>query len=164
MLDIRRRAHVSLFLGTTCVDSYLLSRRLAVQDSLSYRITVIDKTVGRLLKLRPLPPVVKYREAVVVDRLPATARTRPYTCFCGDPLVTQFCGIEERRLTRGVRNAVGRCGGSVWESNPPEPPKAPLNGFEDRAGHQTKSAPSRVQALVATASISTRTFFGSPAA
>ncbi len=32
-------------------------------------------------------------------------------------------------------------GGSVWELNPPEPPQAPPNGFEDRAGHQTRSAP-----------------------
>ena len=36
--------------------------------------------------------------------------------------------IEKRRLTRGVRSAVSRCGGSVWESNPPEPPKAPPIG------------------------------------
>ncbi len=50
-------------------------------------------------------------------------------------------GSEKRRLTRGVRDAVSRCGGSVWESNPPEPPKAPPSGFEDRASHQAKSAP-----------------------
>ena len=50
-------------------------------------------------------------------------------------------GIEKRRFTLVVRNAVSRCGGSVWESNPPEPPKAPPSGFEDRASHQAKSAP-----------------------
>ncbi len=39
----------------------------------------------------------------------------------------------------GVRNAVSRCGGSVWESNPPEPPKAPPSGFEGQSGVSASS-------------------------
>ena len=69
----------------------------------------------------------------------------PPTGLFRHPFVTQFVtGIEKRRLTRGVRNAVSRCGGNVWESNPPEPPKAPPSGFEDRASHQAQSAPKRM--------------------
>ena len=32
-------------------------------------------------------------------------------------------------------------GGSVWESNPPNPPEAGRNDFEDRRNHQAPSAP-----------------------
>ena len=53
--------------------------------------------------------------------------------------------FDARRLARRVmgmlRRLKGGSGGSVWESNPPEPPKAPPSGFEDRASHQAKSAP-----------------------
>ncbi len=59
-------------------------------------------------------------------------------------IVTQSgTGSEKRRLTRGVRNAVSRCGGSVWESNPPEPPKAPPSGFEGQSQFLSRFALSR---------------------
>lgn len=53
-------------------------------------------------------------------------------------------------------------GGSVWGSNPPEPPKASPDGFEDRAGHQAQSAPT-YRFRSAMVSISTRACFGSAA-
>ena len=60
-------------------------------------------------------------------------------------------------------------GGSVWESNPPELPKAPPIGFEDRASHQAQSAPEAAprsgnQPANAIASISTLAYLGSAAA
>jgi len=66
----------------------------------------------------------------------------PPTGFFCHPFVTQFVTGKRKTAPRAaVRNAVSRCGGSAWESNPPKPPKAPSNGFEDRTGHQARSAP-----------------------
>ena len=57
---------------------------------------------------------------------PEEAGVRPPTGLFRDPFVTQFVTGKRNTAPRlSVRDAVSRCGGSAWESNPPEPPKAP---------------------------------------
>lgn len=40
-------------------------------------------------------------------------------------------------------------GGSVWESNPPDPTTSGHDGFEDRGSHQAPSTPSVTAAELA---------------
>src|SRR5256885_8362934 len=51
-----------------------------------------------------------------------------------------------RVASKAVLRVIAKAGGSVWESNPPDPTQSGHTGFEDQGSHQTPSTPSPVHA------------------
>ncbi len=102
-------------------------------------------TVTRGLPLSVAPTLVGYlgRKRLSCFLTPATATPPPTT-----PVLYNFSTVGGREPLTHQTRSERLNGGDVWESNPPEPPKAPPNGFEDRASHQAKSAPENARALV----------------
>src|SRR2546427_11537279 len=80
-----------------------------------------------------------YRLALLAGSLPGLAAA----LFDQAAILTFYRAVEKPHFDRSVARAgcsAGPGGGSIWESNPPRPLRAPY-GFEDRSDHQAQSTP-----------------------